>query len=228
MRLPGVITLVVTAALAAALASNATAHSPNGTATYLRVRPDLRMCPSPMCGGWWAGRVNRDTIVCGNGLVVPECYAAMLDFSALELADERRARIEQVLANGTALLRGRLARGTVVGPSPSRQLDTLVVTEIWLRSGQARSRGLAYRVEDNGVRCIRAPCFSLHASVLNTAAHRNVSSLDLEASGASQAAVRRARAALDGTGVMVEGRVVAGGPAGDRTLRASAFWLRAA
>ena len=55
MRLPAVIALVVTAALAASLAGSTPAHSPNGTATYFRVRPDSGMCPSPMCGGWWAG-----------------------------------------------------------------------------------------------------------------------------------------------------------------------------
>jgi hypothetical protein len=181
-----------------------------------------------MCGGWWVRRVNRGTIVCGSGLVSPECYAATLDSTALDLTDEQRATVDLALERGTALLRGRLVRGTVTGPPPSGRLDVLVVTEVWLRSGQARTAGEVYRIEDNGIRCVRAPCFSLHASVLNTTQHRNVSSLDLTSSGAGATAIRRARAALASGGVMVEGRVVPGLPAGDRTLRATAFWLRAA
>jgi len=226
MRLPGAIALVALAALAAGLAGSATAHSPNGTATYVRVRPDPRLCPSPMCGGWWVRRVNRATIVCGNGMVSPECYAATSDFTGLDLTAEERSTVDQALARGTALLRGRLVRGTLASPPPSVKLDVLSVTEIWLRYGRAQTSGSVFRVEDNGVRCVRAPCFSLHASVLNTTQHRDVSSLGLAAAGANAAAVRRARAALEGTGVMVEGRAVASADGG-RTLRASAFWLRA-
>jgi Domain of unknown function (DUF6748) len=226
MRLPGAIALVALAALAAAFADSATAHSPNGTATYVRVRPDPRMCPSPMCGGWWVRRVNRDTIVCGNGMVSPECYAATVDSTELDPTDEQRAMIEHALARGTALLRARLVHGALAGAPPSVKLDVLSVTEIWLRYGRAQTSGTVFRIEDNGVRCVRAPCFSLHASVLNTTQHRDVSSLGLAAAGASAAAVRRARAALEATGVIVEGRVVATGDGG-RPLRASAFWLRA-
>src|SRR5262245_10414959 len=226
MRLPILFAVVLSTTLGAALAGSATAHSPNGTATYVRVRPDQRMCPSPMCGGWWARRVNRETIVCGNGMASPECYAATLDLSALNANEQRRTMLTQALADGTPLLRGRLERRPAPAPGVD-ELDTLVVTEIWLRYGRAQPSGTVFRVEDNGVRCVRAPCFSFHASVLNTAQHRNVSSLGLAASGAGSAAVRRANAALDDTGVMVEGSVV---PAtdGGRTLRASAFWLRAA
>ena len=226
MRLPGAFALVVIAALAAALAGSATAHRPNGTATYVRVRPDPRLCPSPMCGGWWVRRVNRATTVCGSGMVSPECYAATFDFTGLDLTDEERSTVEHALARGTALLRGRLVRGTLAGPPPSVKLHVLSVTEIWLRYGRAQTSGTVFRIEDNGVRCVRAPCFSLRASVLNTTQQRDVSSLGLAAAGASAAAVRRARAALEAAGVIVEGRVVATGDGG-RTLDASAFWLRA-
>lgn len=219
--------LVAAAAIAAAVAGVATAHSPNGTATYYRVRPDPRLCPSPICGGWWVQRVNRDDTVCGDGIAASQCYAASIDLTELKLTEERRLTLERAFSTGTTLVRGRLVRRPAKQP-PLKELDTFVATEVWLRSGQARTPGLVYRVEDNGIRCVRAPCFWLHASVLNTTQHRNVSSLAFAPSNASETAIRRARAALDDTGVIVEGRVVAGKPAGDRTLRASAFWLRAA
>jgi hypothetical protein len=228
MRLPSVITLVVTAGLAAALAGSAAAHSPNGTATYFRVRPDMRLCPSPACGGWWAHRVNRSITICSSGLPGEECYAAGLDLTTLKLTDERRTALERAIATGTTLLRGRLERRPGSGPPPLDKLGILVATEAWLRYGHGRLGGSVFRVEDNGVRCVRAPCFSLHVSVLNTTVHQDVSSLDLRISGASPAAVRRARAALARTGVIVEGRVGAGARAEGKTLRAGVFWLRAA
>lgn len=219
----GVIAVVVAVAFAAAPAGSTPVHSPKGTSTYLKVRPDMRLCPSPICGGWWARRVNRADTVCGSGLASTECYAATLDFSALELTDERRAALEQSLAGGTGLVRGRLVRAASGGPP---RLDTLVVTEIWLRHGLARARGVIHRVEDNGIRCVRAPCFSWHASVLNTTRHQNVSTVDLVASGAPPAVIARARAALSRAGVLAEGRIVVAGEG--RSLRAYAFWLRAA
>jgi hypothetical protein len=226
MRLLGVIALGAAAALFATLAGTAQAHSPNGTATYLRVHPDPRLCPSPICGGWWASRVNRDDTVCGNGIASPQCYAASLDLSALKLTDEQAAALQQALATGTALVRGRLVRRPVGDPPPLDELDALVVTEVWLRSGRARGSGVVYRVEDNGVRCIRAPCFSWHASTLNTRRHRNVSDVDLAPSGAPPGPIARARAALSRTGVLVDGRIVAAGDG--RALWAFSFWLRSA
>ena len=47
MRLPVWTTLVAAAAIAAALSGTATAHSPNGTATYFAIRPDLRLLSEP-------------------------------------------------------------------------------------------------------------------------------------------------------------------------------------
>ena len=85
----GVIAVVVAAALAAALAGTAPVHSPNGHGDLLPSATGQRLCPSPMCGGWWARRVNRDTHVCGKGLGSTECYAATLDLDALQLTDEQ-------------------------------------------------------------------------------------------------------------------------------------------
>lgn len=227
MRLPRAIVLAAAVAIAAALAATATAHSPAGTATYYRIKPDPRACPSPICGGWWVRRVNRDDTVCGDGAAAAQCYAASIDFSELQLTEQRRLALEQALSAGTTLVRGRLVRRPASQP-PLKELDAFVATEIWLRSGTGATPGVVYRVEDNGLRCVRAPCFWLHASVLNTTQHRNVSTLALAPSNASPTSIRRARAALDDSGAIVEGRVVAGEPRGDRTLRASAFWLRAA
>jgi hypothetical protein len=227
MRLPRATMLVAAAAIAAAVAGAAGAHSPAGTATYYRITPDPRACPSPICGGWWVRRVNRDDTVCGDGAAAPQCYAASIDLSELELTEQRRLTLEQAVSTGTTLVRGRLVRKPTSQP-PLKELDTFVATEVWLRAGAAATPGVVYRVEDNGIRCVRAPCFWLHVSVLNTTRHRNASTVALAPSKASPTSIRRALAALDDTGVMVEGRVVAGEPRGDRTLRATAFWLRAA
>ena len=227
MRLTRLIGLLAWAAAAAILAGTASAHSPRGTATYFTLRPDPRLCPSPICGGWWARRVNLADTICGDGTLAAQCYAASLDLSALALTDERRTTIERDLARGTALVRGRLVREPSGGPPPLKSLDTFVVTEVWLHEGAAAARGSVFRTEDNGIRCVRAPCFSLHVSELNTAWHRNVSDLDLAPARAARGSVRRARAALGDPGGLARGSIEAAGNGG-RAPRATAFWLRAA
>ena len=207
--------LVSALALAGARASDGAPHA--GGSHYL-VRPDPRLCPSPMCGGAWVRRVNHPTTRCGDGKQRRECYVSSL------------TRVPKPLwsvLSGTVLTRGRLApAGITAFPG----LEVLSVTAAWRPGGKRAPQGTTFRVTDNGVRCITSPCFSLSAAPLESAGLRTVSDLDLRQVGATQADLLRAARALDtARGLLVTGAVHAvpdAGPAGTgRTLRATQFWL---
>jgi hypothetical protein len=88
-----------------------------------------------------------------------------------------------------------------------------------------------YRVRDNGIRCIAAPCFSMDAHLVNTSETTAISDVDLSRANATPEQRAAAMEALASGSLLVEGTIQAqpgAGPAGDgRVLVASTFYLPA-
>jgi hypothetical protein len=207
------------------LAAAASAPAADASQLY-RLRPDPRLCPSPACGGFFASRVNTATTRCIDGGTRLACYVASVDLTGLTAA---AARTRPALSIGKLLVRGSFA--SYPGPSELR-LATLAARQAWLPAGNAEDSGATlYRVVDTGIRCVRAPCFSVRATIVNTSRSTMLSGVDLAAPGVSPAALRRARALLGRDGVLVSGRVrtVTDPDPRDtgRVLDASQVWLPA-
>lgn len=208
------VVLLVAAALAGA--GPAASDPAPSVSSYYVARADPRLCPSPMCGGIWVKRVNTEA---------KERYAASADLSRLGMVD--KAALQRLITEGRAVARGRLVRGRVQG---FPELDTLVVSEVWITSSRNRARGTFHRLRDRGIRCVTTPCFSVHAARLNSARHVNVSDVDLSHTGAGATDQGRALARIGKEGLIVAGRVVIepnAGPAGrGRTYVATQFYER--
>jgi hypothetical protein len=58
---------------------NDTAPSPAAGSLFYSVRPDLRACVSPICGGNFVAALNLDHTTCVDGTTRSECYAAETD-----------------------------------------------------------------------------------------------------------------------------------------------------
>jgi len=192
------------------VAANALARQPSaGTAMYV-VRHDPRLCPSPLCGGYWVAIANGARTRCADGLRRPRCY----------VADAIRAGGSPVgdIAEG-ALVRGALDVGR-------DDLGELVVSAVYAPAGDALPSGGFYRVTDTGIRCVRAPCFSYRVTQVNGVTRTMVSSLDLEAAQATPKEVARAQAAVETkNGLYARGRF-APTPDGGRVFRALRLYLR--
>jgi hypothetical protein len=162
------------------------------TAPFYVVRPDPRMCPSPLCGGYWVSLANRARTRCADDLLRPRCYVA-------RAADERGQPLPSAVP-AEALVRG------AVGPG-SDDLGVLVTARVFSPVGRAAPAGRYYRLADNGIRCVRAPCFSLRASLLNRSSSTTVSGIDL---GTAPIETRsRIEAALGSKqGILARGRIV--------------------
>lgn len=175
------------------------------------VRHDPRLCPSPLCGGYWVAIANGARTRCQDGLRRPRCYAAR--------AVDARGRAVADIAEG-ALVRGAIHIGR-------DDLGVLVAAAAYAPAGTAPLSGGYYRVVDNGIRCVRAPCFSFTVTQVNGKTRGPVSTVDLEASQAAPAEVARARAALrTKNGLYARGRFAAT-PDGGKTFRALRLYLRA-
>lgn len=173
---------------------------------------DPRLCPSPLCGGYWVQLANRARTRCSDGALRARCYAA-------RAVDEERQPL------GTAVPQGALVRADL---EPWRfeglgELGALVVARAFTPVGGEASSGRYFRVVDRGIRCVRAPCFSLRASVLNGDERIALSGIGLSA--APVGTRERIEVAL-GTkdGVLARGRIVRVQDGG-RVLRATRFFL---
>jgi hypothetical protein len=188
---------------------------PKGTSMFL-VQHDPRLCPSPLCGGYWVALANGVRTRCGNGQPAARCYVAH--------AVDRNARPFAGDIPEGALVRGALELGQRFG---DRVLDRLRVWAVYAPAGTAAVSGGYYRVVDNGIRCIRAPCFSYRAGQVNGTTRVTTSEVDLQVSGATAADIERARSALGSQdGLYARGRF-ATTPDGGRVFRALRLYLRA-
>ena len=209
----GVAVALLLAAAVAVVGASAR-QPPTGTAMYL-VRQDPRLCPSPRCGGYWVAIANGARTRCQNGRRQPRCYVG-----------------RAVGARGQAvgrIVEGALVRGAMDSWSPQDvgPLDELVVSAVYAPAGTAPVSGGWYRVADNGVRCVRAPCFSYDVTPVNAQTRGRASSLDLQAARASAADVARAlRAVTSKNGLYARGRF-ARTQDGGTVFRALRLYLRA-
>ncbi|MGE0548763.1 MAG: DUF6748 domain-containing protein [Kofleriaceae bacterium] len=153
----------------------------DGTYTYYSIRPDLRKCAHPVCGGMYLERVNRSTTVCHNGQSQAACYTPELDWSESNLGPVSQAQLIAA-ANSSALSAGRYAivrgRFAPTNNTPIPSLGRFIVTEAWVAEGDQPADGVFARVKDSGIVCISAPCGSLNEAGLNNSNKATISDLD--------------------------------------------------
>jgi hypothetical protein len=183
------------------------------TAIY-SVRGDPRLCPSPLCGGYWVALANGARTRCADGTRNVRCYVA-------KAVDARR---RSVSVSNDGLVRGSLEQALFGDFGP---LGVLVVAAAYTPAGTAPVTGGYYVVTDTGVRCIRAPCFSYRVSQANGSTRTLASDVDLAAAQLTVGELARAAAALrTKTGLLARGRF-GSTPDGGRIFRPSRVFLRA-
>lgn len=173
---------------------------------FIVTRRDLRKCMSPMCGGVFVKRVNDATTRCADGSMSAECYVSDVQLN-LGLTDRENAAFDAALNDGKALVKARMYKKRFGGTT----LGLLKASEGWLGATGSTPDGTFYRVADNGIRCIKAPCPSTSAFELNGNSQTNVIAvhLDQTATPADPDLLARANEAV-GTS---QGILVAGGVA---------------
>ena len=221
-----IVLLVIVATLGGA--TRAEGDTPSSVSSYYVGRGDPRLCPSPLCGGVWVRLVNKNATSCGGQFAVRECYVAAVNVSRVRVSERLRARLAGLVGSGLALARGTIVRGRVPG---FPELATLVASEIWPASSAPGTPTGPFRVlRDNGVRCITAPCFSTHGTLLNSGRHTNVSGIDLSRLRTTNAERDHARERIATGELVAAGRIVRepdDGPAGARrVLVATQFYVK--
>ena len=210
--------LGIVAALAIAVASclaGSARTAPAAHAPLYTVLVDPRLCPSPLCGGYWVALANGVRTTCADGMRRPRCYVA-------KAVDVDRREVDVGVPND-ALVRGHLETFVI----ESATFGLLVTEDVYAPAGKAVVTGGYYRVVDTGVRCIRAPCFSFRVTQVNGSTRTFTSSVDLGSAAATKGELARANAALrTKNGLFARGRFGTS-PNGGRVFRASRLYVRA-
>ena len=211
---PGVLAALVALLLALGGATPAASNPSLVRSSFYVVRPDPRLCPSPLCGGYWVARANHARTRCHDGLLRPRCYVA-------NAVDEDRQPLTRGVSDGA------LARATIESRSFEGlgQLGVLVVAGVFSPAGRAPPSGRFFRLVETGIRCIRAPCFSIRASQLNRSSRTTLSGVEVVGAVSEWLVFRIETALRTKNGVLAQGRIVASSDGG-REFRATRFFLR--
>ncbi|MGH3136067.1 MAG: DUF6748 domain-containing protein [Gaiellaceae bacterium] len=186
-----------------------------GSALYT-VSVDPRLCPSPLCGGYWVALANGARTRCTDGKRSARCYVA-------KAVNQDHHPLDVSIPDG-ALVRAGIESWEYEGIG---SLGVLAVAVVYAPAGKAPVSGGYYRVVDTGIRCIRAPCFSYRATQVNGSTRTTMSDVDLGAAHATSAEVGRADAALrTKNGLFARGRFARTADGG-RVFRALRLYLRA-
>jgi len=195
-------------------AGSASSQPPIGSGVYT-VRADPRLCPSPLCGGYWVALANGARTRCADGTRKTQCYVA-------RAVDAHRHPLDISIPD-QGLVRADLEAWDFEGFG---SLGVLAVAVVFIPAGTASVSGGYYRVVDTGMRCIRAPCFSFRATQVTGSTRTAMSDVDLQASGATTGEISRAQAALHtGNGLIARGRFARTSDGG-RVFRATRLFLR--
>lgn len=176
-------------------------------------------------GGFFVKRVNEAKTTCSNGKKAAECFVTGITFGGIGLSDREEAGVRTAVESGHALVKARMYKAGG---------GTLKANEAWVgATGSEAADTTFFRIADNGIRCITAPCPSTTAYQLNGNQSYQLHSTDLEHTElpASEAALLDASAAM-GT---KEGILIGGGVALPKCMpnsncgpfvHASEFFLR--
>jgi hypothetical protein len=167
--------------------------------TYFEIRTDMRKCAFPACGGFFLSRLNRTTTKCSSGSYDSSCYTPSLEWSQTDLVDDVQAKL-LAAAQTDASTEGvyAIVRGWF-------RSQSFVVTEAWVAENDTVADGVFVKLNDNGIRCITAPCPSTIERGLNTVRYANIDDLDWSGAGLTDREIEGFQTDIGAPGVILAG-----------------------
>lgn len=181
--------------------TQASLAAPPASSAYYTLRPDLRLCIWPFCGGVFLRGVNLDVTRCADGSLASECYVALLDTSAI-LPETALGDLKQLI------VRGRIALGT---GTDRPQFFELRADGVWRAVTAEPVSDPVWRVSLHGGELTAVP--------LNGTEVQRLGGLDLSAVTMTPAQKAQVNQAL------LAGQLLAAGNVDTSTLHVSQLWV---
>jgi hypothetical protein len=167
---------------------------------YFLAERDTRLCPSPLCGGYFVSSPNRPNLECPDGTVGARCHVGTIDLGWLELGAFDEVRFRSDIDAGRTVIRGQLTHDTL---DPIGAPGALIATEGWRAADDNPIRGGFLKLRDTGLVCVTEPCLHYAYTPLNVPGWRQASHLSWPGAGNPEAMSQ-----LLGDGVIVTGMVL--------------------
>ena len=209
--------MAITATLlfsASCLAQNVLKPAPDNNLTYT-VKPDLRKCAFPACGGWYLTPVNQYSLQLENTdeayqhslLLHNSIYVASINYKPLGLTPDQIQKLENIMRSGQALLRGSI--GNPLNSTSPIAGRVFTAQNAWTSPNKNDAVGPYLKVSSSGIVCITTPCPYFKAELINSLFTTNFDELVFDKAGLDreQEAVAWKTVASDGlviTGVKYE------------------------
>lgn len=186
------------------------------TQQYYTVTPDMRLCASPKCGGFFIKAVNQKSTTCADGTVADSCYVAAIDYRAMGGDPQVKA--------ATVVVKGKQ---TLVDYGALGKFGQLIALDAWGSATSVVPSGIYYRMQSQPIVCITAPCFNIKAETLNVGTITSLSSYDLSRVGATREQIAAAVEAMKDGRLLASGGIVSVPPTTrpGRQLNATQFFL---
>ena len=123
------------------------------------ITPDIRLCPSPSCGGYWYSAVNEATTICIDGSSASKCYAANL--------------LGRIFGPSPTLVNASVTAYSSAFPL----LASLDVVAAWYPATCAAAQGSFFKVQS--LPSVSTKNITIKASLLNTAQVKTFTKLNL-------------------------------------------------
>ncbi|MBI5589303.1 MAG: hypothetical protein HY881_02350 [Deltaproteobacteria bacterium] len=219
------ITALVLLSLPVSRAQSITLFAEDNEASYFMwTRYDLRMCPSPECGGFYVKALNRLWTLCADGSKTADCHVLQLDFSLLHMNEKEQTGFLQAFTDGRGIINGKLFQAQENGIL----FPTLIIYEAWLAQvGNEPGKDVFFQVHDTGIQCITTPCLTVDEGLLNLPGDRFIAGVDLTFNGAEAERINAGYQEMKTGFIIATGHhKIVQGPAGfSQILVASEFYL---
>lgn len=147
--------------------------------------------------------INQDDTWCLGTGYHEACPVEEIDFTHIDLEPTEAEKYQVEFLRGHGVIHGWIER--VPDPRSEEYVDKLFVVGAWLSTREARPEMPIYKVKAVDIQCIRAPCPTHEAELVNRDDFILVHAVNLDSAGADHEAVREGYALLEGAGLLVAG-----------------------
>lgn len=179
------------------------------------IAKDLRLCASPVCGGWYVTPVNiltmglmseAETQAALASVVPTATYVSDLTFGCTQWSDAEIAAFTQAAERGTALVSGQVIdQGEITVYGGKQPLKTFLVRDAYTAATKNAAFGTYLNVQNSGIVCVTTPCPYYSADVLNSNLLYDFHDLSFAKAGLTAEEEQAARAQLATGGLLITG-----------------------
>lgn len=149
-------------------------------------------------------QVNRDVTTCLDGTENNECLVRDIEFVATEIGQPQQEKFREIFTRGYGIAEGWLELVPQRGVGP---VETLFIAGPWLGAVPEPPMAPMFQVTPADIMCVRAPCPTHYAQVVNKPTVELVDQIDLGASEVDDSVAAQGYSELKKGALLISGEI---------------------